>query len=158
MARSTAFLAGKVDDRRLEELLWGLVAIDPRASVKLAFPRRQAESLPRLYALLKLLFLPDPPSAADQGSPLRLEPEIVPLLSRGDAPAACQIAVRRLRAAGLQPLPHTRTGHRNRDDQWLDVRTIVDARRLAAALLFPVSIADACRLLKLVTRPNQESE
>jgi CRISPR-associated protein Csx17 len=153
-----AFLAGKVDDRRLEELLWGLVAIDHRAFVKILFPPRQTESLPRSYALLKLLFLPDPPIAADQGSPLRLEPEILPLLSRGDAPAACQIAMRRLRAAGLQPIPHARAGRGNRDNQWLDVQMTVDTRRLAAALLFPVSTADARRLRNLVTRPNQESE
>jgi len=69
-----AFIAGDLDDERIEELIWGLMLIDGRRGAKsdradqgreATQPTRDREgagscALPCEYALLKLLFLPRP--------------------------------------------------------------------------------------------------
>jgi len=76
-----AFIAGDIDDERIEQLIWGLMLIDmrPRVSSDRANQGRDPEGagnqsasggdlqesapFPRDYALLKLLFLPRPLAA-----------------------------------------------------------------------------------------------
>ena len=172
-----AFLAAecdgqRLDEERLEELLWGLVLIDHRQPYPvLPFAKPNAPPLPRAYALLKLLFLPWPigvsqdasegiarvRSVRESKSGLRLaaDPEIVPLLMAGRVGEACQHAARRLRASGLRPLPHRTAGGGNRDGAWEEMAGALDGRRLASALLFPVSDRALTRLLGMVTRPQE---
>ncbi len=170
-----AFLAAdsggqRLDEERLEELLWGLVLIDHRqAYPPLSFAQVSAPPLPRAYALLKLLFLPWSIEASqnasgvtrlrsirESNSGLRLapDPEILPLLVAGRVGEACQLAARRLRAAGLRPLPYRTAGGENRDKDWEEVARTLDGRRLAAALLFPVSDRALATLFAMVIRPQ----
>jgi len=174
-----AFLGNDVDRplldfKRLEELLWGLMLVDHRAGrVQLQPLNLTAPPLPRAYALLKFLFLPTPimlernkegyvKSAAyaregQDGLTIKPELQIVSLLQSGRSGSvgdACRIAARRLRAAGITPLPHRISGGRKRDTDWEEAGIGIDGRRLAATLLFPISSRDLTKLFKLVVRPE----
>lgn len=171
----SAFIArDRVDDRRLEELLWGLTLVDHRQDYpEVARVRPDAPPLPRAYALLKLLFLPGPLvrerdehgraiwrlASEDKPGAVRIwpEPQILPMLRAGHVGQACAAAMRRLRASRFKPLPQRTGGGRNRDDAWADAHR-VDPKRLAAALLFPVDSAAINRLIQLVTRRDEELE
>jgi CRISPR-associated protein Csx17 len=166
-----------VNDRRLDELLWGLTLVDHRQEYpQVARVRPDAPSLPRAYALVKLLFLPYPLvrkrqehgraiwrlATGDEPDAVHIspEPQILPVLRsrRPDSiPEACMLAMRRLRFSGLKPLPYRTGGGRNRDDAWADAHG-VDPKRLAAALLFPVGSAAINDLIQLVTRRDEELE
>jgi CRISPR-associated protein Csx17 len=156
------FLAGELDDRRIEELLWGLVLVDQeRRPDKPSPPSGGSGPLPRAYALLKLLFLPEPLKVGDQEILIKPEPRVLALLSAGRVGEARQIAMRRLRASGLSPLPHPRSGGVVRDGDWKELDCLgADGQRLAAALLMPISKASIHELQRLVTRnpANEESE
>ena len=89
------------------------------------------------------------------GLDLAPDPEILPLLVAGRVGEACQLAARRLRAAGLRPLPYRTAGGENRDKDWEEVAGTLTGRQLAAALLFPVSDRDLTRLLGMVIRPHE---
>lgn len=173
-----AFLAGELDDTRIEELIWGLMLVDQRRATqrtphgRLAAPSDSADPLPRDYAMLKLLFLPRPlvPEHAGQsvkwrlarrlangdmeaGLTIRPEPRILPLLRAGRVGEACRIAAQRLRVSGLSPMPGPLPTGVMRDDNWsegaMDPRR---AQRLAAALLIPISSKSVNRLVQLVCR------
>lgn len=82
-----AFLEREVDDRRIEDLIWGLMLVDagrhsgvagtaalrenPVAPTSRPLARRDEALLPREYALLKLLFLPAPLVAETTGGGVR---------------------------------------------------------------------------------------
>ena len=103
--------------------------------------------MPRAYALLKLLFLPDGKLTLKAGGePIEIkhEPTIIPLLRAGRADEAVQTAVRRLRAAGLVPLSED-----------FDIADD-DAVRMAAALLIPIYPSSVHALARLVLRPKAE--
>ncbi len=170
-----AFLAGEIDEERAENLLWGLMLINPRKKgdrmVKHFAQIADASTLPRDYALLKLLFLPQPlvperlgdhvrwrlarTNDNDQADRLaiRSEPRIIPLLRAGRVGEACRIAAQRLRISGLPPMPGPQPSGAKRDSTWED-RQIEHGhgQRLAAALLFPVSSISVNRLVNLVCR------
>lgn len=149
----TAFLAGQVDDERLAEWLWGLMLIDLRnASWEDLTPTRPdsaAQPVPRVYALLKLLFLPEYHALKTQGGkPIKPEPSILTHLRAGRLNAACETAARRLRASGYLPMPSPMSGRGARPmDYALPGPRLA---RLAAALLIPVSGPE--RLAALVLR------
>ena len=158
------FLAGETDDARLDALLAGLILLTPGRPPADLPPLAAADPvppLPRAYALLKLLFLPFP-LELPHGSRVRIptEPSVPALLQAGRVPEACRLAMRRLRASGLRPLPHRVGNGRNRDDAWEDATTAnLDGRRLAAALLFPVSEREAThRLARLALRPGDRED
>jgi CRISPR-associated protein Csx17 len=153
----SAFLAGAVDDARVEDLLWGLLLVDHGRPhpIQPSRPPADAPPLPRAYALLKLLFLPDPLATKAGEVRVRPEPSLVPLLRAGHIGDACALAMRRLRASGLLPTPYRTGGRAARDDEWRDAAGSVEAQRLAAALLFPVSLSDVTRLTALVLRPGE---
>lgn len=167
-----AFLAGDLDDERIEQLVWGLMLAEP-GRVDQATPGHQhtfnisAPPLPRQYALLKLLFLPRPLTVDRQsentrwrlakgdeaGITIRHEPRILPLLRAGRVGEACRIAAQRLRVSGLSPMPGPLPTGVMRDDNWrehtTDIRT---SQRLAAALLIPVLSSSVNTLVHLVCR------
>ena len=171
-----AFIVGETDDDRLDDLLWGLMLLNRGGAARPT--EKPAESKPlisRGYALLKLLFLPRAigiEKDSDGGCCARWangrttpgpidvvvasEPEVMQLLQRGDVPSACRVAMRRLRASGLVPMPSVRTSMGNRDDNWQEM-TGVEPHRLAAALLLPIDPTVVTELLKLVIRPPKDS-
>jgi CRISPR-associated protein Csx17 len=142
----SAFIAGEVDDRRIAELLWGLVLIDHRQPyLRLSRQPIDAPPIPRAYALLKLLFSPRPFPVETGDVWIKPEMAILPLL-RGNRPAdACAIAIRRLRASGL--IPMTQKASQNRE------LFVPNPLRLAAALLIPISSQDIETLKNMVIRP-----
>lgn len=175
-----AFIAGDLDDQRIEELIWGLMLIDTwrrhpaRAGMNQSRDRERADPnpLPREYALLKLLFLPQPlvPERSGEsvkwrlacrlaggrmegGLIIRPEPRILSLLRAGRIGEACRIAAQRLRVSGLAPMPGPLPTGVMRDDNWseraMDSRR---AQRLAAALLIPISSKSVNHLIHLVCR------
>lgn len=175
-----AFLAGDLDDQRIEELIWGLMLIDTprrhpsRAGMNRIRDRQRADPnpLPREYALLKLLFLPRPlvpersgeslkwrlarplgDGRMESGLTIRPEPRILPLLRAGRVGEACRIAAQRLRVSGLAPMPGPLPTGEMRDDNWSEgAMDSRRAQRLAAALLVPISSNSVDRLIHLVCR------
>jgi CRISPR-associated protein Csx17 len=148
-----AFLNSETDDARVEELLRGLILLDWQKAEQNFKPRTQqrevAPSLPRAYALLKLLFLPDGKFQRDEESEtitIKHEPAIVPLLKAGRVQDALQIAYQRLQASGLTPA--TREFHY--DDS--------GGTRLAAALLIPIDEPSIRALAELVLRDKPEDQ
>jgi CRISPR-associated protein Csx17 len=164
------FLAGEFDDHRIVDLIWGLMLIDDRG---IQTPDRQGAdhtTVPRAYALLKLLFLPRPlviERRADGrrfarllrdneqgGIVIRPEPSILSLLRAGRLGEACVIAMRRLRASGLAPMPSPIGGRRMRDHDWRELDHMggsgINPQRLAAALLIPIREDAVNRLIALV--------
>jgi CRISPR-associated protein Csx17 len=147
------FLAGQVDDRRLEELLWGFVLIEHPAG-PVARPAAKDESpdpLPRAYALLKLTLLPGRigwvaagdrvvlrhfhRADGEQGVAVRSESSMFTRLRAGDVSGACEVAVRRLRVAGFMPLPGPWSA-----GSWRSVAFgQLSPERLLASLVFPIN-------------------
>ena len=153
----TRFVASEIDDEKLEALLWGLTSIEPGRWPDVRNQQQSADSLlPRAYALLKLLFLPFPLRTASAVINITHDPAILPLLSSNRVAEACRLAMRWLRAAGLEPLPHRVSGGRTRDDAWSgqDIGSL-SGERIAAALLFPISTYDAQTLSHTILRQEQ---
>ena len=167
-----AFLAGELDDQRIADLIWGLMLVDDRSNQSRDRHGTNDWAVPRAYALLKLLFLPRPlvtKRGADGtllarlvrddepgGIVIRPEPSILSLLRGGRLGEACVIAMRRLRASGLDPMPKPIRGRRVRDEDWRELDYMsgsgIDPQRLAAALLIPIREDAVNRLIALVIR------
>jgi CRISPR-associated protein Csx17 len=152
-------------------LLWGLCLVERGTSWEI--PSVEPTALPRPYALLKLTMLPgrlewstsgDPvlrlnrPALGDtaSGVSVRPEPAIPARLRAGDVQGACEVAVRRLRASGFQPLGGFGADGSRRVIDWSGGG--VPPERLLAALLFPIPDKAANQLANLVLRrPSAES-
>ncbi|MEW5980202.1 MAG: type I-U CRISPR-associated protein Csx17 [Acidobacteriota bacterium] len=148
------FLAGELDDQRIGDLLWGLMLF-PQMPGMLKRPAEDSDapSLPRSYALLKLLFLAQQLTLNSLSVNIKAEPSIVSLLTADHVAEACRIAMRRLRASGLSPLPHPHSGGSVRDADWQELEHLGnDGQRLAAAMLLPLSYTSIARLRALVVR------
>lgn len=171
LAAVSAFISGDLDDGLIEELLWGSILVEQTGPVTRPPPSADSSLPPRAYALLKLLFLPRRlviegegdrrrarPARRDERGGIRIRPEpaILALLRAGRLGEACGIAMRRLRASGLNPLPAPIRGRRVRDGDWKELDGMggagLDARRLAAALLIPVRDSEVNRVFHLATR------
>jgi CRISPR-associated protein Csx17 len=127
----SAFLWGELDDRLLEEFLWGLLLIDrDKDWPPISTFASDARPLPRSFCILKLLFLPAPLRLFAGQEPIWIasEPDIIALLRAGRLDGAIAIAVRRLRASGLVSMCRT--------DE-VDIDPGINPARVAAALLFP---------------------
>jgi CRISPR-associated protein Csx17 len=147
------FLTGELDEHRIEDLLWGLILVPQSSRMPSTTVNKDMPPLPRAYALLKLLFLPQPLTINGVSVTIKPEPSIVSLLIAGRVGEACQIAMRRLRASGLSPLPHPRSGGVVRDGDWKELDSLgSDGKRQAAALLLPLHSSSLNRLRKLVLR------
>ena len=120
-----AFVEGRTDDTKIEELLFAFSLVDWRRGNGAGRRAAGGEIVGREYALLKLLFCDVGVEGAD-GQPLRTEPSIVALLEAQRVADACEVAKRRLQAGGLSPL---RVRYENGGD----------GQRLAGALLIPVT-------------------
>ena len=154
LATVSRFLAGGLDELRIEELLWGLMLL-PQSPSMFSRPADDVDvpPLPRAYALLKLLFLPEPLRVDGLTVTIKSEPSIVSLLTAGHVGEGCRVAMRRLRVSGLSPLPHPRSGGVVRDADWQELEYLgSDGQRLAAALLLPVRYASTDRLRALIAR------
>jgi len=173
-----AFIAGEIDDERIEKLLWGLMLISDAGNRSFGARGANETPIPRAYALLKLLFLPQP-LVIDRGSDGRLfgrmlrnnesggiaigrEPSILQLLRAGQLGEACRIAMRRLRASGLDPMPTPIRGLRIRDADWHELDDFghagLDPLRLAAALLIPIGDDAVGRLVHLVISGDNSAD
>jgi CRISPR-associated protein Csx17 len=160
----SAYIAGDVDDRRIEELLWGMVLVnhsklsgEPRSPGRSEKEHGDAESLavmPRSYALLKLLFLSGALVTGNGTINVRPEPSIMSLLRAGRTAGACAIASRRLRASGLTTMTHRKGAEPFNELDWQT--DAVDSMRLGAALLFPISASSVDSLRKMVVRPSHK--
>lgn len=153
LAAVAAFINEELDETRVEDLLWGLILVDQARSMR---TDREPTTLPRAYALLKLLFLPRPLG----GVRIRPEPAILSLLRVGRLGEACAIAMRRLRASGLNPMPAPIRGRGVRDRAWQELDGMGRAglsRRLAAALLIPIDDIAVNHLFHVATR-GEEAE
>lgn len=173
-----AFIAGDLDDRRIEKLIWSLMLVKGERTGGRDRGETVGKSPPRAYALLKLLFLPrslvierreDESSFArplrdgERGGVLiRPEPSVLPLLSAGRLGEACAVGMRRLRASGLSPMPMPIRGRGVRDDEWRELDRMgsagVDPRRLAAALLIPIRDGAVNRLVRLILSGNDTGD
>ncbi|MCP9470619.1 MAG: type I-U CRISPR-associated protein Csx17 [Nitrospira sp.] len=170
-----AFLDGGLDDRHIEDLLWGLMLIEQKRGLNRGQSEKKEENtdrlIPRTYALLKLLFLPRPlvgePSQdgirwrlaheSEEGIVIRPEPRILSLLRAGRIGEACRIAAQRLRVSGLPPIPGTLPDARTRDDVWSEfVGDHCRGERLAASLLIPIDSVSVNRLIQLICREQLE--
>ncbi len=142
-----SFLDFQTDDERLEDYLFALNLIDWR-NVKPSVPTGKTNSanLPRIYALLKLLFLPDGKFVRKTGEKIVIkhEPSIVPLLRAGRITDALEIAERRLKSSGVVPLT---------SDFYYPES---EGARLAAALLIPIDQTAINELARLVLPEPQE--
>ncbi len=152
-----AFIAGETDDERIERLIWGLLLIDHRQS----YPELErcfidAPPLPRCFALLKLLFLPGALHTLTGDVDIRPETAIMPLLRADRMDEACAMAMRRLRASGLPPMPQKTGNQSQRDREWQV--SGIEPMRLAAALLIPVSRSSVGTLTTMILRPINNTE
>lgn len=132
-----AFVEGRTDDARLEELLRGLLLLDWPAVERQSLQAPSSEKLSpdASYGVLKLCFA----GRAIGDIEIPVTPAIVTNAAAGDR-YAMTLALRRLRASGLAPAV---------DALWVDDAKL---RRLAAALLFPVSRRDVEALCRSVLR------
>jgi CRISPR-associated protein Csx17 len=170
LSATAKFIERETDDLRVEDLLWGLVLVERRS-----YDPPESDDIhgiPVAYALLKLLFLPRPlvierrqdgrvsaryAKPAESGIRVRPEPRILRLLGGGRLGEACVIAMRRLRASGLGPMPQAQAG-RTRDRDWGELDRMgtagLDSARVAAALLLPIGDWAVSRLVARVTQPE----
>ena len=125
------FLEGSVDDGLLEDLLFAFLLVDRRRKTEPHEAENDVEVWP-VYALLKHLFLPHGVASPEGVVQLRPDLTVLSLLKAGRVGPAAEVAVRRLRIAGLCPIE-------------VDYEGGVDGRRLAAALLIPVPYGAALR-------------
>jgi len=151
LAAVMAFLQGETDDRRLADLLVGLINVDlPK---HLPFRQGASELPPAVFSLLKPLFTPDSIlrqlGLLPQDTHLPLPREVVTQLktnNREQAERGVATAWRRLQIAGLK-LP----AHPRHPPDFV----INDVPRLAAALMIPLTKGDLARINKPFTPIQQ---
>jgi len=133
------FIAGNVDERRLEELLRGLTLINWRPfQTPLQIMDDSESPLPGLYALLKLTHLPGPL----RNIHIPYMPAILARAAVGQASEASRLALRRLRGCGFIPLMEAIS------------EPVNITRRIAGAVLFPISKRQEARLAEVILRPQ----
>ena len=143
LADVARFVAGQVDETRLAALLWGLNAVKWDGDAILAGSDiHDAPPLPGAYGLLKLLFLPGKvqPKRDAEAVAIPPTPTVLHLAAAGRMADASRAAVRRLRGSGFSPAVEVLS------------ESPAVSRRIAAALLFPISRRDVSLLTKRVLR------
>lgn len=159
------FIQGRVNDTKIEELLWAFIAIRwwEYTPNKHSIPMHTADTKrpPSIYYLLKALHLPGKISLkvlngntqwyvdpdAEGGISIPPVPEVLTLIECKRFDMAIEKAVRRLKASGLPPIGTTKVkGH------FPDFLINVDRFRLIASLLIP--IWEYNKLLESVISPS----
>jgi len=133
-----AWLEGRLDEARLEAIARGLCLV--------AVPERAfASKLPWLPAeLIAVALVHHRQLPLGNGKVLPYVPRLVASLAAGRGDTAIALALQRLRASGLKPaIEAKRLPGCSRD---------IPARRIGAALAFPLSVADQDRLLQSIQR------
>jgi CRISPR-associated protein Csx17 len=145
------YLNNNTDDDQLQSFLHGLILLDwPDDELKFqsAISGSVPPDLPRTYALLKLLFLPEGKLCLPNNSEviIRHEPSIVPLLRANRLEEALAIASQRLQSSGLVPAV--------KDFHSPDL----SGTRLASSLLIPINKRSIQTIATLVLRNNWHDE
>ena len=124
-----AFLKGGVDAQRIGDLVLPLSLVRYKRQPETVQTCEQR--LPVAYAVMKLTLLPSEfiCPAFGENKDIRMEPQMLAMLRAGRVKDAYRVAYRRLIASGLRPLS-AEPGIADRS---------APGRRLAAALLFPLS-------------------
>ncbi len=140
-----AFLRSATDNEQIEGSLHGLALIKWSSEQEREFysSNNVPPTLPRAYAMLKLLFLPEG-RLERLDEPIKHEPSIIPLLRAGRVNDALDVADRRLRSSGL--VPFTNNFHVSPEE----------GMRLAAALLIPIGSSAIHVLDALVLRQPEK--
>lgn len=145
-----AFLDRRTDDRRIGQLVRGLMLLDWQHSA-IPVAARQLETVSTLaisaatFGLLKLCHTHQPVSLGGLERQVSLDARIARNLAAGRLAAAVSLAAGRLRGSGLPPaFCQSGSGH-------------VSNKRLLAALLFPVSKAGIRALARLVLDRSKQS-
>jgi CRISPR-associated protein Csx17 len=174
-----AFLAGTLDEARVENLLWAMATFDwVQAGSRLTLRSTrgsglepdaagQIENIPRAYALLKLLFLPTSKRKTIPGSDVAAarqaegmsaltevtsrHGQILSHLRAGNLARATELAMIRLRVAGLAP----RGARTSRAPRFILPPPALE--RVAGVLLAPVSSGQAVELARLVLRSTEDA-
>ena len=135
------YITGMVDERLLEDLLFGLMWIDWRnaqrisAEVNRRLSKYTDKIIPLQYALLKSLFLPNDIYYDREPKKIKSEMTIINLLVSDRTSDACKLARRRLLNAVLPVKTMDFTDDKN-------------GSRFAASMIFPIN--DYKRLIKLL--------
>jgi CRISPR-associated protein Csx17 len=133
------FIGENVDERRLEGLLRGLTLVNwPLVQESAQAMDNHESPLPGLYALLKLTHLPNP----FRGIAISYMPAILARAAAGDASESSRQAIRRLRGCGFIPAVDVISEPPN------------VTRRIAGAVLFPISKRQEVSLAARVLRPQ----
>ncbi len=147
------FIEGSVDDQLIDSFLRSLILmnwkpknaidVDALKEFKKSAQQSSFRSLPDArYALLKLCYH----TQEIDGKAVKLAPQIFRRVISGDGSAATQLAVQRLRASGFRPALNSVPLEGER------------ARRVAAALCFPISESSARRLRNMILRPEENPD
>ena len=136
-----AFIEGRINEKRMMDLLCGLILVDWRhVSENFVERKTQSEMISpsASYALIKLCFAGRKVSDAE----IPLVPQIHRRAAIGDGFGALQLAERRLRASNL---PVARVSTKIAPELM---------KRTAAALLFPIGEWQTGHLADIVLRPR----
>jgi CRISPR-associated protein Csx17 len=142
-----ALLFGDVDLRKTTQLARALMALDRRhlnTAPRLSVPSSIAAP-PPLYGLFRLACLPWPLHIGQAKFSIRCDPAIVTRLAADELAVAGDLALRRLKASGLDPVIRHIAG-----DAAL-------ARRIALSLAFPISPNTATRFAKELIKSQPQS-
>lgn len=138
------FIEGEVDESRMAKLLWGINALDWTRAPSRRRPRESGDlPVPSPYAVLKLLHFPGRLHSThdEKGVQISVDPGVFARARSGQIAQACKLASRKLRVSGMP----TRT------DVFFASRE--EAKRIAAALLFPISEHSMEYLARMVIKP-----
>jgi CRISPR-associated protein Csx17 len=140
------FINESIDEEMVENLIFGLTWINWNSTEKdkqilklMDQWNKKTTSIPipRSWALLKLLFLPEPLYVSNgKEIEIKYEPSILPLLASGRINEACKIAKRRLYICDLNPINIEYPNDKN-------------GLRIAAALLLPIKDIEYIKRLVL---------
>jgi CRISPR-associated protein Csx17 len=159
-----AFLNAETDDDKLSDLLWGLVGIEYRGDP--IMPTANERAIPFEFGVPRLMVQEhcftvhrEYWTLSDESEiNTKPEPDVFHVLSSGRNDSVTQCvdrAARRLKSSGLFV---TGYGNRRQAGKSLAVQSLIDAERLLAAMLFPLSRRDLVRIANTVLYPPETEE